>query len=87
MQLKKHYFSKACSIDLGDRVMVTGGQQSYYGRPEVLPRVLVYNTDGKVEKLHGFSTTDLSLNTARMFHACGHYFKDDKVVTISNLEI
>ena len=67
--------------------MVTGGQQSYYGRPEVLPRVLVYNTDGKVEKLHGFSTTDLSLNTARMFHACGHYFKDDKVVTISNLEI
>ena len=69
-------------------MVVTGGSQSYFGgRPEVLPRVVVYNTDGKVDTLHGFSTTDLSLNTARMHHACGHYFKDNKVVTIFNLEI
>ena len=35
-------------------------------------------------KLHGFSTDDtsLDLNTARMLHACGHYFKEDEVVTI-----
>ena len=57
--------------------MVTGGQVS--GAP--VSRVLVYNTDGEV-LLHGFNTADLSLNTARMLHACGHYFKDDKVVTI-----
>ena len=68
---------------MGDMVVVTGGQQSYSGgRHEVLKRVLVYDTDEKVDTLHGFSTTDISLNTARMHHACGHYFKDDKVVTI-----
>ena len=61
-------------------MVVTGGRDNRQN--EVLSRVVVYNTDGEVAKLHGFSTTDISLNTARMWHACGHYFKDDKVVTI-----
>ena len=62
-------------------VVVTGGRDIELN--EVLSRVVVYNTDGEVAKLHGFSTDDISLylNTARMLHACGHYFKEDKVVT------
>ena len=62
-----------------DIVVVTGGRDIELN--EVLSRVVVYNTDGEVAKLHGMSTTAISLNTARMWHACGHYFKDDKVVT------
>ena len=67
---------------MGDMVVVTGGRDNRQN--EVLSRVVVYNTDGEVAKLHGFSTTDISLdlNTARMLHACGHYFKEDEVVTI-----
>ena len=58
--------------------MVTGGQVS--GAP--VSRMVVYNTTGSEVLFHGFNTADLSLNTARMLHACGHYFKDDKVVII-----
>ena len=36
-------------------------------------RVQVYNTGGEVDQLP-------DLNTARYYHACGHYIKDDKVV-------
>ena len=61
-------------------VVVTGGRDNRQN--EVLSRVVVYNTDGEVVKLHGMTTTDISLNTARMLHACGHYFKEDEVVTI-----
>ena len=59
-------------------VVVTGGRDIELN--EVLSRVVVYNTDEEVVKLHGISTIAISLNTARMWHACGHYFKDDKVV-------
>ena len=52
--------------------MVTGGQAT--GRVAV-SRVQVYTTAGAGERLP-------DINTARMLHACGHYIKDDKVVTI-----
>ena len=67
----KHYFSKACSIELEDLVVVTGGIASGVIRT----RVPVYSTSGAGEKLP-------DMNTARYNHACGHYMKDDKVVTI-----
>ena len=55
-------------------MVVTGGQ---FG-PIILSTAQVYTTSGKGEKLPDFSTP-------RMLHACGHYLKDDKVVTISSL--
>ena len=72
----KQYFSRACSIDLGDRVVVTGGfdvwdDTHWLARSDVQ----VYNTTGEGETLP-------YLNTARMDHACGQYIRDDKVVTI-----
>ena len=42
---------------------------------EARSEVQVYNTSGEGEMLP-------VLNTARMDHACGHYIRDDKVVTI-----
>ena len=71
----KHYFSAACSIELEDMVVVTGGQQL---NGATMSTAQVYTTSGKGEKLPDF-------NTPRMLHACGHYLKDDKVVTISSL--
>ena len=52
--------------------MVTGGEAT--GRVAV-SRVQVYTTAGEGERLP-------DLNSARMQHACGHYIRDDKVVTI-----
>ena len=73
----KQYFSQACSIDLGNTVVVTGGVHDVYNDTHWLARsrVQVYSTAGAGERLP-------DLNTPRMFHACGHYIKDDKVVTI-----
>ena len=55
--------------------MVTGGVEwngtVWLARSEVQ----VYSMAGAGERLP-------DLNTARMYHACGHYIKDDKVVTI-----
>ena len=52
-------------------MVVTGG-----GYP--LTTVQVYSTDGAEKKLP-------DMKTARLLHACGHYFKDDKVVIMSSL--
>ena len=55
--------------------MVTGGAM-YNGIQWVaVSRVQVYSMDGAGERLP-------DINTARMYHACGHYMKDDTVVTI-----
>ena len=62
---------------MGDTVVVTGGGYDVWNGTHQLPgsRVQVYTTAGAGERLP-------DLNTPRMFHACGHYIKDDKVVTI-----
>ena len=62
----------ACSIELGDTVVVTGGQEAG-GVPG--SRVQEYDTAGARDQLP-------DLNTARYDHACGHYIKDDKVVNL-----
>ena len=60
---------------MGETVVVTGGAV-LSGTPWVaISRVQLYNSTGAVEWLP-------HINTPRMYHACGHYFKDDKVVTI-----
>ena len=51
-------------------MVVTGGEVG----SAVGSRVQVYSTAGVGERLP-------NINTARHFHACGHYIKDDKVVT------
>ena len=55
--------------------MVTGGavDNGNYWVPGY--RVQVYTTAGAGERLP-------DINTPRMEQACGHYIKDDKVVTI-----
>ena len=55
--------------------MVTGGAESSGGVWVAVSRVQVYSTARAGERLP-------DINTARMDHACGHYIKDDKVVTI-----
>ena len=61
-------------------MVVTGGNV-WYGdlqKSVVLSRVHMYTTSGA-----GNNFPDM--NTPRFLHACGHYLKDDKVVTISSL--
>ena len=67
----KHYFSYACSTDLVDTLVVTGGMATGQVGES---RVQVYTTAGVGERLP-------DMNTARMSHACGHFIKDEKVVT------
>ena len=62
-------------------MVVTGGSEwnaTAWVDPDGLwiptSRVQVYSTAGAGERLP-------DINTARMNHACGHYIKDDKVVT------
>ena len=55
--------------------MVTGGAVLSGAVWVAISRVQVYSTSGAVEWLP-------HINTPRMYHACGHFFKDDKVVTI-----
>ena len=58
--------------------MVTGGQV-WNGTAWVAgSTVQVYSTAGPEERLP-------DINTARYSHACGHYIKDDKVVTIMKI--
>ena len=55
--------SAACSIQLEDRVIVTGTDWT-------LDRVAAYTGQGWAEDLP-------SLNTGRVDHACGHYVNTD----------
>ena len=52
-------FRNACTIELNDKVIVTGGKYS-------LNRVEVYTLDGWIKELP-------ELITGRFNHACGHY--------------
>ena len=62
-------FSDACSIELVDTVVVTGGS--------VGSLVQVYTTAGHLERLP-------DLITARYHHACAHYVdSQDRVVSIA----
>ena len=61
----------ACSIELGDTVVVTGGLVA----GALGSRVQEYDTVGARDQLP-------DINTARHSHACGHYIKDDKVVIL-----
>ena len=60
---------------MGETVVVTGGAVLSGAVWVAISRVQVYSTSGAVEWLP-------HINTPRMYHACGHFFKDDKVVTI-----
>ena len=61
---------------MGETVVVTGGAVVEWHTVGIaISRVQLYNSTGAVEWLP-------HINTPRMYHACGHYFKDDKVVTI-----
>ena len=64
------YLSLACTIKLQEEVIITGGGTG----SQTSNRVEVYNTDGWVREMP-------KLNTARSYHACGHYTNaDDKIV-------
>ena len=62
---------------MGDTVVVTGGGYDVWNGTHWLAgsRVQVYSTAGAGERLP-------DINTPRMYHACGHYIRDEKVVTI-----
>ena len=66
------YFSRyACGIKLVDKIVMTGGRSN--GAQGL---VQVYNVLGLVEQLP-------NLRTPRYSHGCGHYIKDDKIVSKS----
>ena len=56
----------ACSIELEETVILTGGSRGGHGET----RVTVYNTDGYVEDLP-------SLNAGRFDHGCGHFVNNE----------
>ena len=61
------HFSSACSIELDNKVIVTGGTFNQ-------TRVFVYNMDGWIMELP-------QLITGRFGHGCGQYINtDDKMV-------
>ena len=55
-------------------MVVTGAWAS----PPESTTVHAYTADGAAKKLP-------DMKTGRFLHACGHYFKDDKVVIMSSL--
>ena len=61
------YYREACSIQLEDTVIVTGGLHSY-------TRVQEYNLQGSVARLP-------DLNTGRSLHTCGHYTHNGQMVS------
>ena len=63
----------ACSIQLEESVIITGGIYS-----ESLNRVEQYNLAGSMGRLP-------DLNTGRYLHACGHYLHNGEVVS-TNIE-
>ena len=66
----KYDTSNACTIELTDQVIVTGGHK-YAGNPNnASDRVTVYNEQGWVEDLP-------SLITGRFDHGCGHFVNNE----------
>ena len=65
--------SAACSIQLTDRVIVTGTDWT-------LDRVAAYTGQGWAEDLP-------SLNTGRVDHACGHYVNTDNQMVAASGQI
>ena len=64
-------FSYACTIDLQDRVVVTGGWVN-----DAIATVQVYTLSGPQEQLP-------DLQTPRLDHACAHYLdSQDRAVSI-----
>ena len=62
-----YYYRYACSIQLEDTVIVTGGYPA-------ITRVQEYNLQGSVARLP-------DLNTGRYDHACGHYTHNGQMVS------
>ena len=61
----KILFSYGCTIQLSERVILTGGSSNAQK-----PRVTMYDINGWVADLP-------ELNTGRYRHGCGHYYNDD----------
>ena len=61
----------ACSIQLEESVIITGGKDSNW---DGLKRVQQYNLAGSMGRLP-------DMKTARSGHACGHYLHNGKVVS------
>ena len=60
------YPRSACSIQLEDKVILTGGVHD----SSAMTKVTVYNSGGFVEDKP-------PLNTGRYYHGCGHYVNSD----------
>ena len=68
----QYCYSYACSIDLGQTVVITGG---YY----TMRKVTEYNEDGNSKELP-------QLITGRWNHGCSSYVdKDDKIVSTDKI--
>ena len=68
------FFSRACSIELEEMVVVTGGCCA-------ITRVMAYNNDGPMYRLP-------DMPTAREKHACSHYVdSNNNLVSHVNLYI
>ena len=79
MIIENLYFSGGCSIELEDKVILTGGVID----GEDSSTVSIYDNDGWLRDL-----PNLQLN--RRSHGCGHYFDDrNKIVSwsLSNIFI
>ena len=63
----------ACSIEMGDHVVVTGGRYGSVPFESVRAEVSVYTSQGWVEDYAG-------LITGRQQHGCGHYINGDNNV-------
>ena len=75
ISLKTASPSDACSIELEDRVVVTGGSYTpaTSARPHAHGRVTVYSAGGGAEEWP-------ALATPRLQHGCGHYVSGDNRV-------
>ena len=66
------YFSGSCSIQLDDKVVVTGGSRTLDGMSESGFKVSVFDIGGWIEDLPDMSW--------RSDHACGHYIDDNNKI-------
>ena len=74
------YFSGACTIELNDKVVVTGGVSTgnYFSEDYYVRRLVsVYNIGGWLEDLP-------DLNIGREQHGCGHYVDNNNNMVIIN---
>ena len=68
------YFSGSCSIQLDDKVVVTGGDRAYDGMSECGYKVSVFDIGGWIEDLPNMSW--------RSYHGCGHYIDGNNNIVI-----